>query len=56
MDELFEPSIRPDLAVVDDSTVSDLELTVCHETNLLKKDEVQCELDKYSSPRSKTCE
>jgi len=54
MDELFEPSIRPDLAVVDDSTVSDLELTVCHETNLLKSR--QCKLDKYSSPRSKTCE
>src|SRR6218665_1497916 len=37
MGELFEPSVRPDLPVISDSRVSVLELTVCHETNLLKK-------------------
>jgi len=44
MGELFEPSVRPDLAVMSDSTVSVLELTVCHETNLLKSK--QYKLDK----------
>src|SRR6218665_2829163 len=46
MGELFEPSVRPDLGVMSDSTVSVLELTVCHETNLLKSR--QYKLDKYS--------
>src|SRR6218665_4226602 len=46
MGELFEPSVRPDLAVMSDSTVSVLELTVCHKTNFLKSR--QYKLDKYS--------
>jgi len=60
--ELFEPSIRSNLAVMGDSTVLVLEPTVCHETNLLKSR--QYKLDKYSnlgqklvnSPSSETLE
>ena len=36
IDEIFEPTVRPDIAIVDGSKIAILELTVCHESNLEK--------------------
>ena len=36
IDEIFEPAVRPDIALVDGSKIVILELTVCHESNLEK--------------------
>ena len=36
IDEIFEPAVRPDIALVDGSKIIILELTVCHESNLEK--------------------
>ena len=36
IDEIFEPSVRPDIVLVDGSKIAFIELTVCHESNLEK--------------------
>ena len=36
IDEIFEPTVRPDIALVDGSKIVILELPVCHESNLEK--------------------
>ena len=44
-DSVFKQTIRPDIVLYDKSSISILELTVCHETNLLKSREFK--LNKY---------
>ena len=44
-DSVFKQMIRPDFVLYDKSSLSVLELTVCHETNLLKSRELK--LNKY---------
>ena len=44
-DSVFKQTIRPDIVLYDKSSISVLELTVCHETNLLKSREFK--LNKY---------
>ena len=46
IDTVFQPAIRPDLVLFDDSKVAVLELTICHESNLLKSRSYK--LNKYS--------
>ena len=36
IDCVFLPSVRPDLIFLDDSKIAVLELTICHEKNILK--------------------
>ena len=45
IDTVFKPTIRPDIVLYDESSISILELTVCHETNLLKSKDYK--LNKY---------
>ena len=40
---VFLPSVRPDLILLDDSKIAVLELTICHEKNILKSRFVQNE-------------
>ena len=51
VDKVFQQSSRPDLVLVDNSKISILELTVCHESNLTKSK--QYKLDKYKNIREK---
>ena len=51
VDKVFQQSSRPDLVLVDNSEISILELTVCHETHLTKSK--QYKLDKYINIREK---
>ena len=46
IDTVFQSTIRPDLVLFDDSKVAVLELTICHESNLLKSRSYK--LNKYS--------
>ena len=34
--QVFQPTCRPDILVIDQSRIIVLELTICHETNLVK--------------------
>ena len=45
IDTVFKPSIRPDIVLYNESSISILELTVCHETNFLKSKDYK--LNKY---------
>ena len=49
IDEIFEPAVRPDIALVDGSKIVILELTVCHESNLEKSKLFK--IEKYSKIR-----
>ena len=49
IDEIFEPAVRPDIALVDGSKIVILELTVCHESNLGKSKLFN--IEKYSKIR-----
>ena len=49
IDTVFKPSIRPDIVLYDESSISILELTVCHETNFLKSKNYK--LNKYKEAR-----
>jgi hypothetical protein len=45
--DLFEKEVRPDLALANNSSITIVELTVCHETNLLKSKEFK--MNKYKN-------
>jgi len=46
LDVLFQ-DLRPDIAIVHNNTIHLLELTVCHETNMIKSRDYK--LNKYAS-------
>ena len=48
--QVFQPTCRPDIIVIEHSRISVLELTICHETNLVKSKNYK--IDKYKNIRN----
>ena len=44
--EVFQPNVRPDLVIVQNRQIFVLELTVCHETNLVNS--FKYKIEKYN--------